>query len=51
MRPPLTPTKAEKAAAERAAKEAARDAIKAENMAKAKAANGGAFFARVTSPK
>jgi hypothetical protein len=51
MRPPLTPTKAEKAAAERAAKEAARDAIKAENMAKAFAANGGAFFARVTSPK
>ncbi len=51
MRPPLTLTKAEKAAAERAAKEAARDAIKAENMAKAKAANGGAFFARVTSPK
>ena len=51
MRPPLTPTKAEKAAAERAAKEAARDAIKAENMAKAFAASGGAFFARVTSPK
>ena len=35
MRPPHTPTKAEKAAADRAAKEAARDAVKAANMAKA----------------
>ena len=49
--PSADSTKAEKAAAERAAKEAARDAIKAENMAKAFAANGGAFFAMVTSPK